>query len=134
MIRHDILIVLFYLCLTASVSAFSVGPAARVMTAANADVAAHHRVMTRLFAEEEQENADGEDKKVDEDHILPAESDTDILNSPAFLARKIDVLKSDIEKAEDELDELQELVAAGKAEWGDQLDDLQVEVCCKRDV
>lgn len=54
---------------------------------------------------------------------------TDILNSPAFLKRKVDVLKSDIEKAEQDIAAAQELAEAGKAEWGPQLDDLQREVC-----
>ena len=52
----------------------------------------------------------------------------DILNSPEFLKRKVDVLKSDIEKADQNIAELTSLVEEGKAEWGDQLDGLQVEV------
>ena len=53
---------------------------------------------------------------------------TDILNSPAFLKRKIDVLKSDIEKADEDIAAAQELAEAGKVEWGPQLEDLQREV------
>lgn len=52
---------------------------------------------------------------------------TDILSSPAFLKRKIDVLKSDIEQAEVEVTELTAAAEEGKAEWGDQLDKLRDE-------
>jgi len=59
---------------------------------------------------------------------------TDILNSPSFLQRKLEVLKSDIEQAEKDLEEAQALAAAGKEEWKPQLDDLRKEVrfvfCC----
>lgn len=51
----------------------------------------------------------------------------DILNSPEFLKRKRDVLKSDLAKAEEDLKSAQERLEAGKAEWGSQLQDLQKE-------
>ena len=51
-----------------------------------------------------------------------------ILNSPAFLQRKLEVLKSDIAKVEEEIAVAQEQLEAGKAEWGPQLEDLQKEV------
>lgn len=133
MVRHDLLVTLALIVfLSASVSAFSVvGPSARTLTPTTANVVASSRIRnTRLYADEsDEEEKGGEEEKADEEHVLPAESDTDILNSPAFLSRKIDVLKSDIEKVEEELEEVKELVAEGKAEWGDQLDDLQLEVC-----
>jgi hypothetical protein len=53
---------------------------------------------------------------------------TDILSSPAFLKRKIDVLKSDIDEAEGQISELKASVEKGKAEWEDQLDKLRAEV------
>ena len=56
------------------------------------------------------------------------EGNSDILSSPAFLKRKVDVLKSDIAAAEAEIEELKIAVEEGKAEWGDQLDQLQTEV------
>jgi molecular chaperone GrpE len=52
---------------------------------------------------------------------------TDILNSPEFLKRKLEVLKSDMAKAEDDLKAAQARLEAGKAEWGGQIDDLQKE-------
>jgi hypothetical protein len=55
-------------------------------------------------------------------------SATDILNSPAFLKRKLDVLKSDIAKCDEEIEIAKKMVDEGKAEWGPQLDELQKEV------
>ena len=123
MVRHDLIIALS-LCLSVSVSAFSVSPATPTA------IVASPRLTTRLYAEQEESDkeSDGSENAA-EDHVLPSESGSDILNSPAFLKRKVDVLKSDIAKAENDLEELKEKVAAGKAEWGDQLDDLQLEVC-----
>ncbi|CAJ1969320.1 unnamed protein product [Cylindrotheca closterium] len=52
---------------------------------------------------------------------------TDILNSPEFLKRKLDVIKSDIAQAEADIAVAKEQVEAGKAEWGPQLEDLERE-------
>ena len=52
----------------------------------------------------------------------------DILNSPAFLKRKLEVLQSDIAKVEADMEETKARVEAGKVEWGDQLEALQEEV------
>ena len=46
----------------------------------------------------------------------------------AFFTRKIDVLKSDIAKAEEDIEAATALAEAGKAEWAPQLEDLQREV------
>jgi molecular chaperone GrpE len=48
----------------------------------------------------------------------------DILNSPAFLKRKLDVLKSDIDKTEQDIADAKQRYDEGKAEWGDQFDEL----------
>ncbi|GAX29484.1 molecular chaperone GrpE [Fistulifera solaris] len=58
--------------------------------------------------------------------VLRAESN-DILNSPAFLQRKFEVLQTDLQKAEDALAAAQQRLEEGKAEWGPQLADLQTE-------
>lgn len=59
----------------------------------------------------------------------PAASDaTDILNSPAFLTRKLDVIKTDIAKAEEAMEAAKLRLQEGKAEWSQQLDDLKKEV------
>lgn len=54
--------------------------------------------------------------------------DDDILNSPAFLKRKLEVLKSDLAAAEKNVEATKERLEAGKAEWGAQLEELQKEV------
>lgn len=53
---------------------------------------------------------------------------TDILNSPAFLKRKLEVLKNDVEKIEADLEAALERAEIAKEEWGPQLEDLQREV------
>lgn len=86
---------------------------------------------TRRFAEEgESEPADAADNN--EDEPTPAGSEensaTDILNSPAFLKRKLEVLQSDIAQVDADTEEARAQLEAGKAEWGPQLDELQKEV------
>lgn len=87
---------------------------------------------TCLFAEEENketEAAPSVDDTVASGEAAPAASvETDILSSPAFLKRKIEVLKSDIEATEKETEEARARVEVGKAEWGPQLDSLREEV------
>lgn len=52
---------------------------------------------------------------------------TDILNSPAFLKRKVEVLQSDVAALEKEIEEANALAASGKAEWGAKFDMLNKE-------
>ena len=52
----------------------------------------------------------------------------DILNSPAFLSRKLDVLKSDIKAAEEKIDAMNTVYEENKKEWGPQIEDLRKEV------
>eukprot|EP00523_Entomoneis_sp_CCMP467_P014846 CAMPEP_0168777044 /NCGR_PEP_ID=MMETSP0725-20121227/6353_1 /TAXON_ID=265536 /ORGANISM="Amphiprora sp., Strain CCMP467" /LENGTH=236 /DNA_ID=CAMNT_0008826749 /DNA_START=83 /DNA_END=793 /DNA_ORIENTATION=+ len=52
---------------------------------------------------------------------------SDILSSPAFLRRKLEVLQSDIAKVEQDTEEARARLEAGRAEWGGQLDELQKE-------
>jgi len=54
-------------------------------------------------------------------------NDSDILNSPAFLKRKLEVLQSDIEKADERIKAAKDALESGKAEWGDQIAELQLE-------
>ena len=51
----------------------------------------------------------------------------DILNSPVFLKRKIDVLKSDIAELDTKIAAANAMYEANKAEWGGQLEKLQNE-------
>lgn len=51
----------------------------------------------------------------------------DILNSPAFLSRKLDVLKSDIAAVEEKTDAMNTVYEENKKEWGPQIEDLRKE-------
>jgi hypothetical protein len=53
---------------------------------------------------------------------------SDILNSPAFLNRKVEVLQSDIAALEKELEEATAVASAAKEEWGAKFDMLNKEV------
>lgn len=71
---------------------------------------------------------DNETEAAPREEVAPAPAaETDILSSPAFLKRKIDVLKSDIAAIDTEIEEARARAEAGKAEWGPQLDDLKRE-------
>eukprot|EP00527_Entomoneis_sp_CCMP2396_P005658 CAMPEP_0198146632 /NCGR_PEP_ID=MMETSP1443-20131203/30484_1 /TAXON_ID=186043 /ORGANISM="Entomoneis sp., Strain CCMP2396" /LENGTH=221 /DNA_ID=CAMNT_0043810663 /DNA_START=180 /DNA_END=845 /DNA_ORIENTATION=- len=78
---------------------------------------------TCLFAQADGEG-EGEEQPNGEESSSAA---TDILNSPAFLKRKLEVLQSDIAKVEADTEEARSQLEAGKAEWGPQLDALQTE-------
>lgn len=52
----------------------------------------------------------------------------DILSSPAFLKRKLEVLETDIAKTEEDLVAATERKEVAKEEWGPQLEALQREV------
>ena len=52
----------------------------------------------------------------------------DILSSPAFLKRKLEVLETDIATADEDLAAASERKAVAKEEWGPQLEALQREV------
>jgi hypothetical protein len=104
--------------LTTAVDSFVVtSPSASALSATSFQP----KTSTCLRAEED--NATGTEAEA-----ADSAAGTDILNSPAFLKRKVDVLKSDIENAEQDIVAAQELAEAGKAEWGPQLEALQLEV------
>ena len=69
-------------------------------------------------AEEQTEEGSGES----------AADPNDILNSPAFLKRKLEVLESDIATADEDLAAATERKEIAKEEWGPQLEALQREV------
>jgi len=70
-----------------------------------------------LYAEEASSNEEA--AAADEQ---AAADTTDILNSPAFLKRKVEVLQSDIAAIEKEIDEANTVYLAGKEEWGSKFD------------
>eukprot|EP00549_Striatella_unipunctata_P008520 CAMPEP_0118698412 /NCGR_PEP_ID=MMETSP0800-20121206/15180_1 /TAXON_ID=210618 ORGANISM="Striatella unipunctata, Strain CCMP2910" /NCGR_SAMPLE_ID=MMETSP0800 /ASSEMBLY_ACC=CAM_ASM_000638 /LENGTH=245 /DNA_ID=CAMNT_0006598217 /DNA_START=35 /DNA_END=772 /DNA_ORIENTATION=- len=85
--------------------------------------------ISRVSAEAPAEGAeeDGETEAPAKEETSAGPAATDILNSPAFLMKKIDVLKQDITKAEDDLVEATKRYEEAKAEWGPDLDKLQKE-------
>ena len=52
----------------------------------------------------------------------------DILNSPAFLKRKLDVLKEDIEKCDAQTSKAKELLEENRVEMGEKIEKIKVEV------
>ena len=60
--------------------------------------------------------------------LLPSEEESDILNSPAFLKRKVEVLQSDIAALEKEIEEANAVYLAAKEEWGAKFDRLNSDV------
>lgn len=73
-----------------------------------------------LYAEE---GASSDETAADEGVNTAAAADTsDILNSPAFLKRKVEVLESDIAALEKEIEEANAVYLAGKEEWGPKFD------------
>jgi len=63
--------------------------------------------------------------------LLPSEEASDILSSPTFLKRKVEVLQSDIAALEKEIEEANAVVAKGKEEWLAKFDMLTKEVWTK---
>ena len=83
------------------------------------------------MAEEDSQEAAEEfvhDKTEDEKPNASTEDANDILSSPAFLKRKLEVLQSDITTTEEDLAKSVERLEVAKEEWGPQLDALQNEV------
>ena len=71
---------------------------------------------------------DGTSEEIEDAGLLPSEEALDILNSPAFLKRKVDVLQSDIAATEKEIEEANAVYLQGKEEWGSKFDMLNKEV------
>ena len=53
----------------------------------------------------------------------------DILSSPAFLKKKLEVLKEDITTCDLQIDAAKALFDVNKAEFGEKIDQLNLEVC-----
>jgi molecular chaperone GrpE len=77
----------------------------------------------RLYASTDDDLDEIEKKHEESDE----EGATDILNSPAFLKRKLELLKEDISKVEKDCEEMALKVEEGKAEWGEKMDKLEKE-------
>jgi molecular chaperone GrpE len=92
-------------------------------------VSPHSATCLRAVAEDEapEEEKEQEEIKEEKKKAVKPYAATDILNSPDFLRRKLEVIKSDIAKAQEDLEEAKQRLEAGKAEWGSQIEDLQLE-------
>jgi hypothetical protein len=71
---------------------------------------------SRLHAEEDAAQPSADEPPAD--HALPSEDSSDILNSPAFLQRKVEVLQGDLTKLDASIEEANAVFEANKAEWG----------------
>jgi molecular chaperone GrpE len=130
MFQNNLLISTLLLSMKFSVDAFSVIPSSRASTSVQKlqlqspqlSNNNNNRFITSLYAEE------GEaEEKAAEDEKKSGDGGDDILNSPAFLKRKLEVLKSDVESLDERMSSANEVYLANKAEWGPQLDDLRKE-------
>lgn len=65
-----------------------------------------------------------EEEEGKEEKSLPSEGASDILSSPAFLKRKLEVLKQDLAITEERLEAANTALEEGKAVWGDKFADL----------
>lgn len=77
---------------------------------------------TALRADASDENSEGGEEKE-----IAAPDAGDILNSPAFLQRKLEVLQADIAKAEEDIENAKVAYEQGKEEWGEKLDTIRTE-------
>jgi len=113
MLLQNTLVLFAFTC----ADAFTFAPTSRLSSSVAFTQQSIATTHTRLYAEES-----------DEVEVKSAGADDDILNSPAFLKRKIDVLKSDIEAVGEKIQAANTVYEENKAEWGPQIDNLKKEV------
>lgn len=85
-------------------------------------------LVSPLHADESGSAAEEDDGSTETAAEEASEEESDILNSPAFLKRKVEVLQSDIGALEKEIEEANTVYLAGKEEWGSKFDMLVKEV------
>lgn len=120
----------FLLTLQCTVDAFSVSSTGLGVPQRQTSIINNNLLSQRntvLYAEDGETEADGDAAAAPEDESDASGGANDILNSPAFLKRKLEVLQSDIESVDEKLSEANKIYEANKAEWGPQLDDLRKE-------
>lgn len=88
-------------------------------------------IVMQAEASNENEGADGAEAEAEEtttgEAAVEESGATDILNSPAFLKRKLEVLKSDIGQLEEEISNAKAALEQGKEVWGDKLAAIRTE-------
>lgn len=115
-------VIFFLLTLKFTVNAFTISPSA---STTNLNKIQPSRFNTLLYAEEGESDSDAEAKSAGNEDSSGA---NDILNSPAFLKRKLEVLQSDLKSIDEKISDANKIYEENKAEWGPQLDDLRKEV------
>jgi hypothetical protein len=123
MMYHSFALIALSVILFCSVEGFTVGPAAF-----SRKTVAFPSSSTCLFVEETEAGA--QEETAAGDIVASGAGGADILNSPAFLQRKLDVIKSDVAKVEEQIAAAKAQVEEGKAEWGHQFEALETEVSC----
>eukprot|EP00581_Thalassiosira_minuscula_P010654 CAMPEP_0183723892 /NCGR_PEP_ID=MMETSP0737-20130205/16670_1 /TAXON_ID=385413 /ORGANISM="Thalassiosira miniscula, Strain CCMP1093" /LENGTH=252 /DNA_ID=CAMNT_0025954311 /DNA_START=46 /DNA_END=804 /DNA_ORIENTATION=- len=122
---------LFLLSSIASIDAFLTPPSSlhAPNSIASSWQSTHRHPSSPLHADAspEGEGAPEEAAAEEASAALPSEDASDILNSPAFLQRKVEVLESDIAAIEKEIEEANAVYVAGKEEWGAKFDMLNKE-------
>mmetsp|Transcript_2717 Transcript_2717/g.3207 ORF Transcript_2717/g.3207 Transcript_2717/m.3207 type:complete len:267 (-) Transcript_2717:55-855(-) len=126
------------LALTSVVDVFSFTPSLQTSTRVTFT---HHRSttlnqpsnnrfnsFTSLYAEEGEEVPVENDEVKEEKTTETSSSSTDdILNSPAFLKRKLEVLQKDVAQLDENISNVNGIYEENKAEWGSQIDALRNE-------
>ena len=147
-------LLLFFLSSTASLDAFLTPSSTITITATSLQkrqprsssplALAHRRPSSKLRADASSDSSSENDDGAHDDpsesssssssssepktSLLPSEEESDILSSPTFLKRKVEVLQSDIAALEKEIEEATAVVAKGKEEWAAKFDMLNKEV------
>jgi hypothetical protein len=109
--QHFGVLTLSLLALASSVDAYAFS--SPVSVCASSRVAFRSSTCLRAESEKEAESTKDSD---------------DIYSSPVFLNKKLEVLKSDLAKVDEKMVTEKARLEEGKAEWGQQLDDLKKEV------
>jgi len=130
--QSNIFITTCLLSMKFSADAFSFVPSLRapsstLMQQQHLSETFNSRYSTSLFAEEESKGEAAEEEVETKGEEKSSDSGNDILNSPAFLKRKLEVLKSDIETIDGKISDFNTIYEQNKAEWGPQLDELRKE-------
>jgi hypothetical protein len=114
--QHFGVLTLSLLALASSVDAYAFS--SPVSVGASSRTAFRPSTCLRAESEKESESADKSS----------SDAGSDIYSSPAFLNKKLEVLKADLAKVDEKMVVEKARLEEGKAEWGPQLDDLKKEV------
>ena len=108
----------------------------QVKPSASSPSPVHRSTASTILRADASDGAEADDSSSSDDDsssetkasLLPSEEESDILSSPTFLKRKVEVLQSDIAALEKEIEEANAVAAKGKEEWAAKFDMLTKEV------